>query len=157
MYSKDYGCISESLDSGKKVTITLKAHNSPSWEDYYGFTLKQGHWYGREMSTGVPVVITGWEYGDYTYVYLRTSIGAWEGRWVETWQLRTNIVNKDDLPELEDHPLTFYKWLSNRGIKYHDFDSKYSSSSQDELYKEYEKYTLWKGLPECIYQMYRED
>lgn len=114
--------------------------------NYHGFTLKQGFYYGVNTETNQPICSSGWESGNFVYIYTLT-----EGKWVGDWYDISEEfkIENIEIPNTKGK-LSFPDWLEEyQDISWGYFDNNYSGQMADEMYDEYNVY-LYGELPKFV-------
>lgn len=109
-------------------------------KQYYGFTVKEGFWYGIDTETNKPIATSGWEYDGYVKIY---TYSEENDQWSDYWCIieETEFLC-ENVPEVNtENKMSFNKWLrEEKGIEWNDYDENYSSSATREIEDEYDLY-----------------
>lgn len=124
--------------------LQLKYADYPG--SYYGFTLKQGYYYGVDTETSRPIATSGWESNGCVYIYTLTE-GKWVGEW---WDIEdTDFEVSNYSKPVTEGKLSFNDWLEFDGIDPNDFDENYSGEMAREIEEAYDSY-YYDGLPRFV-------
>ena len=114
--------------------LKLKEMTDFETAKYYGFTLKEGFWYGVNTETGNPIATSTWECNRCLSIYEKVN-GEWEMDWFsieETdFELETiptpNSEGKLSFSEWldEEYGITIDEWSSYREIQHEQIEDEY--------------------------------
>lgn len=112
---------------------------------YYGFTLKNGFWYGINTETQNFVATSGWECNGNVAIYELID-GKWQMFWYDITEPKMFEIS--NIPEYSTKgKMSFIEWLETElGIEWNEFDEYYDGKEE---YRQYDKY-LYDGLPNFI-------
>lgn len=125
----------------------LKLRNLVDFETakYYGFTLKEGFWYGVNTETGNPIATSTWECNGCVSIY-ELQDGKWEMDWYNIEETNFDIENIPT-PNTEDK-LSFAEWLDEEyGITTGEWSS-YGEIQNEQIGDEYDYY--YYELPQFV-------
>lgn len=122
----------------RKELVMLKLKEMKEFESakYYGFTLKNGFWYGINTETGNLVATSGWEVNNGLAVYELI-----DGEWILDWWEIEKYNFSLELPECPDlnGKMSFKDWVEEvEGVDYDYYDNNYGNTDDiEEAYRWY--------------------
>lgn len=125
--------------------LKLKEMTDFETAKYYGFTLKEGFWYGVNTETGNPIATSTWECNGCVSIY-ELQDGKWEMDWYNIEETNFDIENIPT-PNKEGK-LSFAEWLDEEyGITIDEWSS-YGEIQNEQIEDEYDYY--YYELPKFV-------
>lgn len=125
--------------------LKLKEMTDFETANYYGFTLKEGFWYGVNTKTGNPIATSTWECNGCVSIY-ELQDGKWEMDWYNIEETNFDIENIPT-PNKEGK-LSFAEWLDEEyGITIDEWSS-YGEIQAEQIEDEYDYY--YYELPKFV-------